>query len=186
MFPLFVLAAAFGVSVFASRPLRYGVVALAVVLGFAGGVSNVHTNRTQAAQIASHIDANARPGDLVVYCPDSSAPDVHRVLPDWKGYREVTFPSLGGPQRVNWIDYEKRTREVSPLVFALKAIQRADDKAAKSHEIFFVWSSGLNGLRDKCERIADSLTTARPHPKRLVQPDLTIFEHAGLIRFYAS
>jgi hypothetical protein len=186
MFPLFVLAAAFGVSVFASRPLRYGVVALAVVLGFAGGVSNVHTNRTQAAQIASHIDANARPGDLVVYCPDSSAPDVHRVLPDWKGYREVTFPSLGGPQRVNWIDYEKRTREVSPLVFALKAIQRADDKAAKSHEIFFVWSSGLNGLRDKCERIADSLTTARPHRKRLVEPDLTTFEHAGLIRFYAS
>lgn len=182
MFPLFVLVAAFGVTVFASRPLRYGVVALAVVLGFTGGVSNVRTNRTQAAQIASSIESLAKRGALVVYCPDSSAPDVHRLLPTWNGYREVTFPDLAGPERVNWVDYAARTSAVSPGTFALRALQRAGD----GNDIFLVWSAGLNGLRDKCEKIADELATFRPHRQRLIEPNPAFFEHAGLIAYYHS
>jgi mannosyltransferase len=181
VFPLFVLVAAFGVSVFISRPLRYAVVALAVVLGFAGGVSNVRTNRTQASQVASAIVAGARAGDLIVYCPDSSGPDVHRLLPDWKGYREVTFPDLAAAGRVNWVDYEARTSAVTPTAFALRV-----QALAGSRDIWFVWSSGLNGLKDKCERTTDALTFLRPNRTALILPDPAFFEHAGLVHYRAS
>ena len=40
MFPLFLLGAAFGVMVFASRVVRYSVIALLLIGGFWGGVSN--------------------------------------------------------------------------------------------------------------------------------------------------
>ncbi|MBV8950887.1 MAG: hypothetical protein JOZ99_08430, partial [Actinobacteria bacterium] len=181
MFPLFVLAAAFGVSVFASRPLRYGVVALAVVLGFAGGVSNVRTNRTQASQIAAVVNAQIHDGDLVVYCPDSSAPDVHRLLDTSRNFGEVTFPALTGPERVDWVDYLARADRVNNAAFAQQVVARAP-----GHDIFYVWSSGQNGLNDKCERIGDAIAALRPDYKRLIEPDTSIFEHAGLIHFMAG
>lgn len=181
MFPLFVLAAAFGVTVFESRPLRYGIVALAVLLGFAGGVSNVRTNRTQAKQIATAINAQVHQGDLVVYCPDSSAPDVHRLLDTWRNFDEVTFPDLGAPERVNWVDYLARADRVKTPVFARQVVERA-----AGHDIFYVWSSGQNGLNDKCERIGDGIAALRPNPKRLIEPNAAIFEHAGLIVYRAG
>jgi hypothetical protein len=178
MFPLFVLVAAFGVSAFASRTLRYGGLALVVVLGFVGGVSNLRTNRTQAAQIADVIKKHAQRDDLIVYCPDSSAPDVHRMLGDWTGFREVTYPDLGRPQRVNWVDYQDRTAAVKPAVFALRVEQRA-----AGHDIWFVWSSGQNGLKDKCERIGEQMSFTWPNRTPLVQPNLSTFEHAGLTHY---
>lgn len=177
MFPLFLLAAAFGVAAFQSRIFRYGVVALAVALGFAGGWKNVSTNRTQAAQVANVINASAHQGDLVLYCPDSAGPDVNRLIDSWHGLREATFPDFQSPQRVDWVDYQRRT-DVSPLTFAEQAIG-----VAGRHDIWYVWSPGLNGLRDKCERILDALGIMRPHHDRILEPDPAYFEHAGLVHY---
>ncbi len=60
MFPLFLLAAAFGITVFTSRALRYAVIALLLVGGFWGGTSNALRSRTQAFQIAQR-DRGPRP-----------------------------------------------------------------------------------------------------------------------------
>jgi mannosyltransferase len=181
MFPLFVLVAAFGVSVFLNRPLRYGVVALAVVLGFAGSAGNVRDNRTQAAQLASVIKAQAHERDLVVYCPGSSGPDLHRLLPEWKNYQEVTYPDLQGPKLLNWVDYGARSDAVTPQAFAQRILQRAGDR-----DIWFVWSSGQTGIKDKCERILETVSLYRPHRQRLVEPNLAIYQHAGLVRYWPS
>ena len=82
MFPLFLAAAAFGITVFSSRTVRYSVLALLIIGGFWGGGSNALRNRTQAFEIASPINGNALAGDLVVYCPDSIGTDVSRLLRD--------------------------------------------------------------------------------------------------------
>jgi hypothetical protein len=177
MFPLFLLAAAFGVAAFQSRIFRYGIVVLAVALGFSAGVKNVRTNRTQAAQVASAIEASAKPGDLVLYCPDSTGPDVDRLLPGWRGLREATFPDFQGPQRIDWVDYQQRS-DISPATFARRAV-----RVAGRSDIWFVWSPGLNGLRDKCERIVDQLGVLRPHHDRVLEPDPKYFEHAGLVHY---
>jgi mannosyltransferase len=178
MFPMFLFAAAYGVTVFANRLVRYGVLAIAVVLGFTGGVSNVRTERTQAPQIASAILASARPGDVVAYCPDSNGPDVHRLIPGWRGLREVTYPDLAGPSRIDWIDYQARTRAVTAPEFA----NRLETFAGHS-DIWFVWSSGLNGLKDKCERVLDDLSKTTGDHARVVEPNLGMFEHMGLVHY---
>jgi hypothetical protein len=100
------------------------------------------------------------------------------MLGDWTGFREVTYPDLGGPERVNWVDYQDRTAAVTPAVFALRVEQRAAD-----HDIWFVWSSGQNGLKDKCERIGEQISFTWPNRTPLVQPNLSTFEHAGLTHY---
>ena len=80
MFPLLALVTAYGVITFADTRVRAGVLAVVVLLGFAGGVRNFDENRTQASQSADVIDAEAEPGDLVVYCPDQIGPDVSRLI----------------------------------------------------------------------------------------------------------
>ena len=74
MFPILALVVAYSVMTFASIRVRAGVLAFIVLLGFAGGVRNATENRTQAAQVADVINAEAKPGDYVVYCPDQIGP----------------------------------------------------------------------------------------------------------------
>ena len=62
MFPLFLLTAAFGIMVFASRPMRYTVLALLLIGGFWGGTSNALRSRTQAFQVANAIKHDGHPG----------------------------------------------------------------------------------------------------------------------------
>ena len=113
MFPLFLAAAAFGITVFSSRTVRYAVLALLLLGGFWGGASNALRNRTQAFEIASPIDRDALPGDLVVYCPDSIGTDVSRLLRD--DVREIGLPGFQPPGRIDWTDYSQRVDAIRPI-----------------------------------------------------------------------
>ena len=177
MFPLFLLAAAFGVTVFASRPVRYGVLALLVVGGFWGGVSNALRNRTQAFQVANEIKAHGRPSDLVVYCPDSIGTDVSRLLPS--NQRQVSFPSFASPGRIDWVDYPDRVRATDPAVFSKAVV----DRAGPGSTIWLVDTVGAPLVSKKCGQIADALARFRPTRVRVIESNPYFFEHHGLSRY---
>ncbi|MGZ4689810.1 MAG: glycosyltransferase family 39 protein [Acidimicrobiia bacterium] len=175
MFPLFLLGAAFGVTVFANRAARYAVIALLLVGGFWGGTSNALRSRTQAFQVANAIRHGGHAGDLVVYCPDSIGTDVSRLLPD--GVRQVGLPGFTAPGRIDWVDYSDRVDAMRPLD-AVRDISRR----AGSHTIWFVYSTGTQSVDTKCGLIADGLAVIRPR-LRTVEPDPYFFEHQGVYEY---
>src|SRR5579862_3748710 len=79
VFPLFIVIVARGVTTLADPRVRTAVLVVVVALGFVGGVRNIKTDRTQAGEVAAVLRAQAKPGDLVVYCPDQLGPAVHRL-----------------------------------------------------------------------------------------------------------
>jgi hypothetical protein len=175
MFPLFLLTAAFGTTVFTSRAFRYAVIAVLVLGGFWGGTSNALRSRTQAFEIRNAIEANGEPGDLVVYCPDSIGTDVDRILRP--GFDQVGMPGFTRPGRIDWIDYQDRVDAMRPLDATQQIVRRAGD-----HDIWFVYTDGTQPIETKCGQIADALAIIRPR-LRPVEPDPFFFEHQGLYRF---
>lgn len=177
MFPLFLAAAAFGITVFSSRTVRYSVLALLLIGGFWGGASNALRNRTQAFEIASPIIHDAKPNDLVVYCPDSIGTDVSRLLRD--DVREIGLPGFRSPGRIDWRDYSKRVDDIRPI----DAMSRIVKLAGDDHNIWLVYTSGAQPVQTKCGVIADALVLYRPIRFRVVEPDPFFFEHQGLYRY---
>jgi len=173
VFPLFVLLVAFGISVFSNSRVRVGVLVVVVLLGFWGSARNIDVLRTQAAASADIIRAEARPGDLVVYCPDQIGPDVSRLL-EGRKLRQVTFPDLARPERINWIDYRARIDAADPDAFVQRVLRRAGDAT-----IYYVAAPGYNNVAGKCEAIAGALAQSRPGDVRVL-PNVDIFEPQGL------
>lgn len=178
IFGLFVLTAAAGVGVLADRRLRMGVLAVAVALGFAGGVRNVVTNRTQGGDVAEVINEQARPGDVVAYCPDQLGPSVHRYL-DVR-VSEAPFPASSNPQLVDWADYEERNRAADPKRFAFQVLDRAGQD-----DVWLVFATAYTTYEGKCEALFNALAEARPGAQELIRIDPQRFERHTLVRFRA-
>ena len=178
LFPFVVLLMAQGTTVLADSRLFHRVLALASILGLVAIVPNVVGERTTAARVARLLAANARPGDVVAYCPDQVAPAVHRVLGD-RGLIEVTFPDGGRPDRVDWVDYADRNHAARTAPFT----QQLLDRAGPTHDIWLVWSPGYKTFGSKCTLVGDRLQLARPNMTRLLKITDRYFEHPGLVRF---
>jgi mannosyltransferase len=178
MYPLFVLIVAYGLTTFADPRVRMGALAVVVALGFTSAARNITENRTQAEQSASVIRADARPGDLVVYCPDQLGPDVSRLL-EGLPLRQRTFPAGARPERVDWADYEDRIASTDPVAFARKMLREAGPST-----IWYVASGGYRTLGTKCEEIGAALGAARASEVRVV-PDDSFFELMGLTAYRA-
>jgi mannosyltransferase len=177
VFPFFVLVVARGVTTLADPRVRAGVLAVMVGLGFVGAVRNIDTNRTQAAQVAAVLRAEARPGDLVVYCPDQLGPAVHRLVQS--GLTEVTYPDFAPPEFVDWVDYKARLARTNLALFARQALLRAG-----SHTLWYVTSPGYTTHGATCETMTSLFAASRPLDVR-VGPDPLIYEHPGLQEFPA-
>lgn len=178
VFGLFVLVAAAGVGALGNARLRVGIVAVAVVLGLGGGVRNVVTDRTQGGDVARLISARARPGDVVVSCPDQLSPSVHRVL---RGdLVELPFPSGEMPGRVDWVDYEQRNDAADPEAFADDALRLAQGRG-----LWLVFATGYRTFEGKCEALMAHLSVERPPGTQLVEADPDRYERLGLVRFPA-
>lgn len=151
----FLMLLIFGLTTFGDPRVRRWMLVSVIVLGLAASLPNVATNRTQAGEIARAIRARAAPGDLVVYCPDQLGPAVSRLLPP--RYVQLTFPTGGGPERVDWLDYEARNRAADPKDFTLDLLLRA----GPTHDIFLVWISGYRTYGRKCESLNNQLGAFR-------------------------
>lgn len=177
MFALFALVIAFGITTFQDARVRTAIVVIVAVLGFAGGVRNTVTQRTQAGQVAAVIVAEAKPGDVVAYCPDQLGPDVSRLLRDVPGLHQLTFPDGARPERVNWTDYLDRVQRADPVAFAHKVLARAGNAT-----VWYVSANALNHFEGKCEAVSAALGSARTGVVRVL-PDDSFFEFQAMTEF---
>jgi mannosyltransferase len=170
------LVLAHGFDAFADRRVRYGLLAFMVCVGFIGGVRNTVTNRTQAGQVAAVLNAEAKPNDVVVYCPDQLGPAVHRLAP--KDLVAFSYPSSPKPGvLVDWVDYKKRIAATDPVQFAQHVLAEAGNRT-----IWLVTAPGYSTHTGKCEAMTTVFGQHRQFTQRVV-PDETIFEMPGLQQF---
>jgi 4-amino-4-deoxy-L-arabinose transferase-like glycosyltransferase len=177
VFPFFVLLVARGIGLLRDPRVFASVLVVASVLGFAGGVRNVVTQRTQAGEVARVLRHEAKPGDLVVYCPDQVGPSVHRLVQS--GLDEIVYPSSNGPERIDWVDYKKRLAHVDIDAFAQKALRKADGRT-----LWYVSAPGYITHVGTCEALSDAFAKARPRVQRTLSND-KIFEKPALQQFDA-
>jgi hypothetical protein len=163
---LFVVLVAIGVQVLPSQRSRQVVVAGLAVMGLAVGANTVARPRTQAASVATELRAASEPGDVVVYCPDQLGPSTSRLLPASLRLHQVVYPTLGPPQRVDWVDYAKRQALGNPTDVA-GAVNRLSD----GHTIWLVWSSKYHATGTECTQLIAALTLLRGQPYPAVVHD---------------
>jgi mannosyltransferase len=156
IFPFLVLLVAGGVTRFAARWLRFGVLLVLVAYLGVGAAWNIRDTRTQASTTAPLIDEYGQPNDLVVYCPDQLGPAGSRVVRD--DVDQVAYPTFGDPRLVDWVDYQERNDATDPSEFA----QRVLDEAGPDRGIFVVWSGLYKTFEDDCEELVDTIGAARP------------------------
>ncbi len=151
----FLLLVALGTTTLLNPVGRVIVVGLAVVAGLFSSAQNVTTQRTQAGAVAAAINAQARPGDVIAFCPDQLGPSVYRQVQDPRRYEMITFPRRTGPQIVDWVDYAATVGAASPASFADYVTHKAGD-----HRLWLVWQPNYQTYGIKCETIASDLITA--------------------------
>jgi uncharacterized membrane protein len=153
--PLLLLVA-LGSTTLLSPRVRLVVVALAAAAGLFSSAQNVTTQRTQATQVAAVINAQAKPGDVIGFCPDQLGPSVYRQIHDPSQYHMFTYPRRTGPAIVNWVDYADTVRAASRPAYANFLLSHA----GTTHRVWLVWMPGYQTYGIRCETIASDLITA--------------------------
>lgn len=176
VFPLVVLSMSFGFTVFRDRRIAAGLLAAMVVFGLVASWPAVRAPRTQAGVVAAVMRRDARPGDVVLYCPDQLAPDASRLMP--AGLVQRAFPDSADVSRIDWTDYAARMRRVAPATFANDALTLA----GPDHTVWVVWKEGYRHVTSTCDAILDRLAETRPRVDRVL-PDDDYGEAQGLAQF---
>jgi uncharacterized membrane protein len=153
----FLLLVALGTTTLLNPVVRLVVVGLAVVAGLVSSAQNVTTQRTQAGAVADAINAQAKPGDVIAFCPDQLGPAVYRQIQNPSQYNMVAFPRRNGPAIVDWVDYATTVGAASPASFADDVVHRA---GAGGRHVWLVWQPEYQTYGIKCETIASNLIDA--------------------------
>jgi hypothetical protein len=168
--------------VFADKRIRAVLLAVVAIIGLGSGLRVVLDNRTQAAQAANAIQADAKPGDVVLYCPDQLGPSVSRLLEGKRGLVQLTFPVGDRPELVDWVDYEQRRHSVDPNAFAQRVLDRAGPESTIWYVVAVQYRGGNEG---RCDAVLQSLNAARPGVRQLVEANdkfpefMALFEYPG-------
>ncbi len=178
VFPLFVLMCTVGLCTFASRRLRVALLVAACAGGLVAGQQWAAQPRTQAVQVAADLNAHAKPGDMVVYCPDQLGPAVDRLL-TVPGLTEVTFPRGIGPQRIDWVDYVSTVRATNVSKFATAA----RNALPPGSTLWFVYRNGYQGLGNSCADLYDWFKQSLPGSVGVVEANADYYEYENLVAF---
>jgi len=128
------------------------------------------------------INADAKPGDVVVYCPDQLGPAVSRVLGDRSDLVQMTFPRGDRPEFIDWVDYLRTIRHTDAGAFVKAVLDRAGD-----HTVWYVVNPGYGGVKQKCEEVSAALDAARPGARqRVALDDKILFELDNLTEYPAT
>jgi mannosyltransferase len=180
LYPLFVLVVVYGITVFTDTRVRAILLAAVVLVGLGSASRIGFGDRTEAANVADVIRARARPGDVVLYCPDQLGPSVSRLLSGMRGLDQLTFPRGDRPELVDWVDYKERRSRVNPNAFA----QMVADRAGPGRTIWYVIASQYRGGNEgQCEAVQQALAPLRTNPRLLVEPDDNFPEFLGLLEY---
>ena len=157
--PLYALAVALG-ALALPRWQPVAALGLAATIGVTTGVLAASVPRASAERVADAFRDAARPGDLLAYCPDQLGPPVARAI--GPGYDQVVYPTLAGPQLVDWVDYAERNAAADPAEFA-----RALDARAGSRQVFVLKASEYRTFGDDCDDLLDEVAALRGEPEHL-------------------
>ncbi|HEX6421406.1 MAG TPA: glycosyltransferase family 39 protein [Acidimicrobiales bacterium] len=161
--PLLLLAVAVGITRLPG-PARPVAGAAYVALALLGLVWVNHYQRTQSAEVAAAVAERASAGDVVVYCPDQLGPaysrEISRAMP--RGLVHLGYPTLAGPELVDWVDYEERNAAADVGAIADEVRERAGSGA-----IFLVWMGDYRTFGRQCEELIAALGLHQ----QLVTPD---------------
>ncbi len=155
----YLLAAALGLSML-PRPWLQRVLAGAAVLGLVTGLLDATAPRTLAGKVATILERNGSPSNLVVYCPDQLGPDVARLLPGW--YLQEMYPTGAFPDRVDWVDYAQRNYQSSPQLFA-----EGVSALAGNQPVWLLEASNFTSYYGRCQQLAGDLAVLRPRDVRI-------------------
>ena len=173
----FVLLCGLGIAALPSRRAATAVLAGVVGLGLVGSGAEAATERTAAARVAAALRRSAAPGDVVVYCPDQLGPSVSRLLPVGR-YRQLTFPTGAGPERVDWADYAHRNRTSRAAPFASRTLAGT----GPTNTLWVVWAPGYRTYKARCQSLISTIGRSRPL-RRVIKVKNGYWERAGLVRF---
>jgi len=156
----FLLLVALGVCTIGAVRVRRVVVTTVAFLGLIVGVAGAGQQRTQAGELAGILASRSQPGDVVLYCPDQLAPAMDRRLENLgvRGrLRQLTYPDLGPPRFIDWVDYEERMKASQP-----EGVARRVHERAAGFNIWFVWSPAYRVPAGKCGELNAHLNNVRP------------------------
>jgi len=176
VFPLFILLAGLGATVFPDRRVLAVILAWTTASGLIVGVGANLSQRTEAGQVASVINKEASADDLVIYCPDQLAPAVSRLVT--ARVVQYTFPRADPPQRIDWVDYRQAIHTTNVEQFAEQMLN-----VAAGHDIWFIENPNYPGTEHKCSRLMDWLSTKRNSQVWVAANAGTYYEYESLVRF---
>ncbi|HVF13385.1 MAG TPA: glycosyltransferase family 39 protein [Acidimicrobiales bacterium] len=185
--PLVLLLAALGSATLSGTGAAVPVLTLAVVLGFVTAIPHVVGDRTSAGRVAAVLRADARPGDVVAYCPDQLGPSVGRVLHSGgasgaegaSGLVEIPFPRRGPPDLIDWVGYEEANEAAETEPFARMLL----DRAGPERSVWVVWAPNYRTFGAKCQALLTDLRRLRPTEDRVLAVSTSTFERPGLVRY---
>jgi mannosyltransferase len=181
--PAFLLLAALGLGLLPNRRLVAALLIIASITGLIGGAGLARGERTQGSEIAAKIAEQARPGDVVAYCPDQLGPAVHRSLARRhvsSEVKEIAFADQLGPAMVDWVDYADRMKQASGADFAAQV----DELAGPDASIYYVRADGYRTLESTCASISDQLASFRDRTFQVARG--AVVEGGTLERFSTS
>lgn len=176
--PLFFIVVGVGVTVLTRARIVLAVMLVVSLAGLLTGYHENHGQRTQAVQVAQILNAEAQPGDLVVYCPDQLGPAVDRLL-TVPGVTELTFPRAIGPSRVDWVNYRQVIDETNVQTFAQQMLGRL----GAGHALWVVEKDGYPGFGDDCSTLVSWFNLLRPTGDMLIHQNNFYYENENLIRY---
>src|SRR6202042_2034971 len=102
----------------------------------------------------SALEASSHPGDVVLYCPDQLGPSAARPVDSKSlGLKQVVYPDLAPPTRVNWVDYAERMSLGDPAIVSEEAV-----KLAGKHTVWLVWAPGYRSIGGACGGLVEQLS----------------------------
>ncbi len=178
VFPLFIVLCALGLTTFSSRNVTAAMLAVACAAGLYTAQGQNSQPRTQAVQVAADLNAQAQPGDVVVYCPDQLGPAVSRLF-EVPGVTQLTFPRQIGPARIDWVDYVSVIKNTQVGTFA----REVWDRVSPGGTLWLVWRNGYQGFGSSCGNLESWLQMLSPGGQTLITQDNTYYEYENLTKF---
>jgi hypothetical protein len=178
VFPLFILLCALGLTTFTSRKVTSVMLAVACAAGLLTAKDQNSQPRTQAVGVAAVLNAQAQPGDMVVYCPDQLGPAVDRLLkvPD---VTQLTFPRLIGPARVDWVNYLSYIQNTDVGTVARYIVNRLNPGST----LWLVWRNGYRGFGGSCGYLTSWLQMLHPGGETVITQNSNYYEYENLVRW---
>jgi len=178
----FLLVVGLGATVVRHRRFIQVAVAVCALAGVAGGYVDVQMQRTQATETAAALAREAKPGDVLLVCPDQLGPGLARTIPASLGLKIHLIPTWAPPDRVNWVDYEERNAAAD----GVKLAERALAEAGPDHTVYMADSGAYRTYETLCLQVQTTLQQNRQTHAGVVMEQgkpADIYENYQLVRF---